>query len=66
MADFCKKCAIEHFGVDTGDLKGLFTKEEFEAGSAMPVICEGCGAGYVDHEGNRVKPSEDMQRWEHY
>lgn len=66
MADFCTKCSVEMFGQDTGDLKGLFTKAEFEAGSAMPVICEGCGALWVDHEGNRVKPSEDNECWEHY
>lgn len=40
MADFCKDCAIEMFGRDTGDLKGLITEDDFKAGYAMPVICE--------------------------
>ncbi len=65
MADFCKGCAVEYFGKDTGDLSGLITKEQFENEDlAATVICEGCGAGYVDHEGNRVKPGES--RWEKY
>jgi hypothetical protein len=64
MADFCKDCSIEMFGRDTGDLKGLITEDDFKAGYAMPVICEGCGCIWVDHEGQRVKPSEDKESWE--
>lgn len=64
MADFCKDCSIEMFGRDTGDLKGLITEDDFKSGYAMPVICEGCGCIWVDHEGQRVKPSEDKESWE--
>lgn len=46
MADFCKACAIDNFGDDTGDLKGLCNPGFF-----VQVICEGCGYIYVDHEG---------------
>lgn len=66
MADFCKKCSIEMFGSDTKDLEGLITEEQFKSGYAATVCCEGCCAGYVDHEGNRVKPSEDGESWVHY
>ena len=51
MADFCKQCSVEVFGMDTGDLKGLLTKEESDAGMVVCVICEGCGYVEVNHEG---------------
>ena len=51
MADFCYDCTLELFGPDTPneDLKGL-CKE----GEIFPVLCEGCGPIYVDHEGKYI------------
>lgn len=51
MADFCKQCSEEYFDKDYGDLKGLISEEEVKKGMAAVVICEGCGAIQVDHEG---------------
>lgn len=66
MADFCKDCSEELFGRDCEDLKGLITEDQWKEGYAAPVICEGCGYTYVDHEGKRVQPSEDGSCWEYY
>ena len=66
MADFCKDCSEELFGRDCGDLKGLITEDQWKEGYAAPVICEGCGYTYVDHEGKRVQPSEDGSCWKYY
>lgn len=70
MADFCKQCAIDMFGEDTGNLRGLITKAQFEMEGEDAVaasgICEGCGANYFDHEGARVRPSDDLTKWVHY
>ena len=57
MADFCKQCSIELFGVDSGDLKGLghpITPLAF--GEGYPALCEGCGATLVNVEGECVNP----------
>lgn len=54
MADFCKACSIEHFGIDYKELAGLTTKDDWLAGRAVVVICEGCGAIQVDPQGNCV------------
>lgn len=67
MADFCKSCCFEMWGRDTKDLAGLITQKQFELeGLAASVICEGCAAEYVDHNGARVKPSDNMEQWLHY
>lgn len=49
MADFCKKCSLEHFGEDFGDLKGLCLK-----GEVISTLCEGCGWVKVDHQGEEI------------
>lgn len=51
MADFCRQCAIETFGVDAGDLRGLNKPEVLSGTTGFPTICEGCGYTYVDHMG---------------
>lgn len=51
MADFCKKCSIEHFGEDFGDLTGICLE-----GQVVETICEGCGWIKVDHQGNEIPP----------
>lgn len=67
MADFCKGCSVDMFGSDTKDLAGLITQRQFEVEKlAAPVICEGCDAQYVDHSGERVKPSDNFEEWVHY
>jgi hypothetical protein len=50
MADFCKKCSEELFGKDYGDLKGVCP-----AGEKFFDICEGCGKGWFDHNGNKIE-----------
>lgn len=69
MADFCKDCAIEMWGCDTGDLKGLISPERFgdkDDPEAAVALCEGCGASYFNPDGERVRPSEDRAALERY
>lgn len=54
MADFCKQCALDTFGEDAGDLAGLSTPGDTEAGLFSVCLCEGCGPVQVDHTGHRV------------
>lgn len=54
MADFCKQCSEEIFDKDYGDFKGIITEKQSKEGYAMPVLCEGCGPTYVDHEGKCI------------
>jgi len=56
MADFCKKCSIEMFGNDYGDLAKLSTPEQTAEGLFPVVICESCGTIQVDHTGECVSP----------
>lgn len=57
MADFCKECARLLFGQEMPcDLHGITTVEDWAAGKAVAVICEGCGPIQVDPEGNCVSP----------
>lgn len=56
MADFCAQCAIEIFGEDTGDLRGITTPEIWKNGLACMALCEECGVILVDPEGNCVSP----------
>lgn len=56
MADFCKQCSLENFGKDYGDLTGLISKEEVDAGYCVTGICEGCAHGQFDHEGRCLHP----------
>lgn len=54
MADFCKQCSIDLNGEDFGDLAGITSKEGSANGFYCVVLCEGCGAIQVDHEGNCI------------
>lgn len=54
MAEFCKQCSIKNFGEDLKDLSGLSLPEDTKKGLFPIVLCEGCGATQVDHEGNCV------------
>lgn len=56
MADFCRQCSIEVFGEDLKDLSGLSSPEDTKNGLYSVVICEGCGATQVDHEGVCISP----------
>lgn len=53
MADFCNQCA-EALGFEKGDLSGITTEEDYADNKAAIVICEGCGAIFVDPEGNCI------------
>lgn len=57
MADFCKACTEQMFGVcaaENNDLKGLTGTKEWDEGLAVSALCEGCGPIQVDPEGNCV------------
>lgn len=58
MADLCKKCSIETWGKDFGDLAGITTPEETEQEIFAYALCEGCGDILVNHEGEAVNPDE--------
>lgn len=54
MADFCKKCSIEHFDRDYGDLADLGFPKKAKPGKGWAAICEGCqhdGGCIVDDSG---------------
>jgi hypothetical protein len=50
MAEFCKKCSIDLFGLDTKDFAGIAKRNE-----KAFVLCEGCGYIWVDHNGVRLE-----------
>ena len=52
MADFCKQCSLDTFNEDYQDFCGLTSQAAWEDGSAVMVICEGCGPIQVDPLGN--------------
>lgn len=54
MADFCRQCAIELFGVDAGDLRGINKGETVPGTRGFLTICEGCGYTVVDHMGQCI------------
>jgi hypothetical protein len=49
VADFCKKCSIDIFGKDFGELAGLCNEDQLAL-----TICEGCGVVQVNHLGECV------------
>jgi hypothetical protein len=55
MADFCKQCSLEVFGEDSRDLANITKVEDWNAGKAVYVICEGCGPIQVDPNGMRLE-----------
>lgn len=54
MAEFCKQCSLDLFGVDYEDFKGLTTQEDWVSGLAATVLCESCGVIQVDPEGKCI------------
>ena len=52
MADFCKHCTENILGIDgeLNDLKDLVPKGQY-----VKTLCEGCGEGIFDSEGQRVE-----------
>lgn len=61
MSEFCLQCSEELFGPGTGDFAGLLTEAESGQGFGVHVLCEGCGAAWVDHEG-RCKSDYCLRR----
>lgn len=55
MADFCKQCSVELFGVDNGDLV-RDSSEVLKEDEGFPEICEGCGYIWVNHSGECIGP----------
>lgn len=59
MADFCRQCTKDLFGVDQSDFDGVIEQRvaehgDFPAGQGMEVLCEGCGMTLVDQQGRCV------------
>lgn len=54
MADFCKQCSIDNFGEDYGDLAELHLEMKLADGEGFAVLCEGCGAAIVQHDGTCI------------
>lgn len=55
MSSFCKQCSEEEFGNDSKDFIELC-----DEGQVAEVVCTGCGPIYVNCEGARVAPVEDV------
>ncbi len=51
MADFCKQCSLDIFGIDFVELANITPEADFKEGYAASVLCEGCGAIRVDPDG---------------
>lgn len=51
MADFCKACSKDMWGIDLRELAGLSTEEDTKKNLYPVVICESCGPIQVDHNG---------------
>jgi hypothetical protein len=76
MADFCNKCAEEHFGEVDPDIDVMKIYEELEPGfSSSGYLCEGCGLIAVARmEDNTLKVmripldenEETLVKWEEY
>ena len=54
MADFCQQCSIDNFCEDFGNMAGISSAADTQAGRFARVLCEDCGAIQVDHEGKCV------------
>lgn len=57
MADFCRACTEQMYGIyaaQGNDLQDLTSQESWDKGLAVSVLCEGCGPIQVDPEGNCV------------
>lgn len=54
MADFCKQCSEEFFGINFEDLAGITSPEHTESGIYLQALCEGCVHALVDHTGKCV------------
>lgn len=53
MADFCKECNNELFGLNESDWK-FDPTIPLEPGEGFLVLCETCGPILVDHNGLRL------------
>ena len=57
MADFCRQCTKDIYGVeveDKNDFVGSSTPEDTAKGLYPVVLCEGCGPIQVDHTGKCI------------
>ena len=41
MANFCKSCCFDLFGVDISDFDGIISAEDYDSGMVANVLCEG-------------------------
>lgn len=54
MSEFCKQCSVDVFGEDYGDFADLRPGVELGEGEGFVVLCEGCGAALVTHDGTCI------------
>ena len=62
MANFCKSCCFDLFGVDISDFDGIISEEDYDNGMVANVLCEGCGFIEVDHKGEKVDRLDNRVR----
>ena len=62
MANFCKSCCFDLFGVDISDFDGIMSEEDYNNGMVANVLCEGCGYIEVDHKGEKVDRLDNRVR----
>ena len=49
MAEFCRPCAFEE-----PDVLGEVWVTKAPPGTAIAILCEGCGWVYIDDQGSRI------------
>jgi len=62
MADFCKTCCFNFFGVDISDFDAIISEEDYSNGMVANVLCEGCGYIEVNHKGEKVERFDSLVR----
>lgn len=63
MADFCRQCSLENWGIDDHDYPR--DRQPLQPGEGYRQICEGCGFIWVDHEGNCIATGKEGCRKGH-
>lgn len=58
MADFCRQCCIDHYGVDYRDLANLGASQNppkvLDDNEGWAAMCEGCGFILVNEQGECI------------
>lgn len=54
MADFCRQCTLDNWGIEGCDYEHFAREPLLPQGHGFEVICEGCGFTFVDNQGNCI------------